>query len=501
MAALVALSDARVQEESVDLPLAFKKRAWVPAFLFLVDVLTVQLALLLGFWLRVSLFVFWPTLMPSIGVFNITVIELAVAVLALPVVFAAIGLCPGYGLGLIERLRRRVSATVLFFGCLVVWDNIAQHGDWSRGIMLGTFGFAIMLMPLVGYLARRFLIKMHVWGLPVLIIGTGSKGRSLAKVLCAEPELGFVPVGFLGYETSASQPLLAGVSQPLLEGLPVLGDVSQASAFRNQVDTVIVIAPHDGTKTVGAITEELLFSRVIVVPDLSELPSLWVNTRDLGGMLALELRQNLLIRRNQLIKRVFDYLITVPFFVVSIPILVGAAICIKIASPGPAFFSQERDGLNGRRFRMWKLRTMHRDAEARMEELFERDSAARQEWKSHAKIRNDPRIIPGVGAWLRQSSLDELPQLWNVLRGDMSLVGPRPFVEYHLVLFSKEFREFRAKVRPGITGLWQVLKRNNGDIGAQQTLDTYYVRNWSPWMDIYILISTIPAVVSGRGAR
>ena len=144
---------------------------------------------------------------------------------------------------------------------------------------------------------------------------------------------------------------------------------------------------------------------------------------------------------------------------------------------------------------------MYPDAEAGVAELFERDSAARQQWESHAKIDADLRIIPGPGTWLRQSSLDELPQLWNVLRGDMSLIGPRPFVKYHLVMFSKQFREFRAKVRPGITGLWQVLERNDGDIGTQETLDTYYVRNWSLWLDLFILIKTIPVVLLGRGAQ
>ena len=134
MATQVAFGDAGAQEGGVELPLAFKERAWVPAFVFLVDVVTVQLALLLGFGLRIALSVFWPILLPPISFSSTTTIELAVAVLALPVVFAAIGLCPGYGLGHIERFRRRVSATVLFFGCLIVWDNIenpSKSVNWT----------------------------------------------------------------------------------------------------------------------------------------------------------------------------------------------------------------------------------------------------------------------------------------------------------------------------------------------------------------------------------
>ena len=150
---------------------------------------------------------------------------------------------------------------------------------------------------------------------------------------------------------------------------------------------------------------------------------------------------------------------------------------------------------------MWKLRTMYPDAEARMENLFRKNPSMRQQWQSHAKLENDPRIIPVIGSWLRKTSIDELPQLWNVLRGDMSLIGPRPFVDYHLTLFSDDFRQFRSKVRPGITGFWQILMRNDGDIGAQETMDVYYVRNWSLWIDLYILLRTIPAVVSGKGAR
>ena len=493
MVSQVAVSGARAAARDTRAALCFREQFWVPGFLFMVDAAAVEIALLLGFWLRRLFSVLWPTILPPIDFSTATIVEFAVAVLALPIVFAAAGLCPGYGLGRIERLQRRVSATMIFFGCLIFWDNIIQQGDWSRGIMLGAGGFAVMLAPLFEYLARRFLIHINAWGLPVLIVGTETKDSLLARCLCAEPELGFIPVGFLSHD--------AGMDRILIRGLPVLGDVSQASAFRDQVDAVVVTAPTVGTKTIAGLTEELPFARVIVVPELSEFPSLWVNTRDLGGILALEMRHNLLIRRNQLIKRILDYLIAVPLFIVSLPILAGAAICIKIASPGPAFFCQERDGLKGRRFRMWKLRTMHPDAEAQLEALIGNDPIACAEWQKHMKIRNDPRMIAYVGAWLRKTSIDELPQLWNVLRGEMGLIGPRPFPEYHLNMFTPDFRALRARIRPGITGLWQVVQRSEADLKVQETLDTYYIRNWSLWLDLYVLIRTPLAVLCQNGAR
>ena len=226
-----------------------------------------------------------------------------------------------------------------------------------------------------------------------------------------------------------------------------------------------------------------------------------MRTRDLNGLIGLHMRRNLLRRRNRLLKHSIDQLIALPLFILGVPIIAALALWIMAVSEGSPFYAQLRAGKDGRLIKVWKLRTMYPAAEERLEQYLSSNPAARLEWERYFKLTNDPRILPGVGHFLRRTSLDELPQIFNVIKGEMSLVGPRPFPKYHLDQFDTTFQSLRSSVIPGITGLWQVSARSDGDLEVQQALDTYYIRNWSIWIDFYILFRTFGAVVAGRGAR
>lgn len=206
------------------------------------------------------------------------------------------------------------------------------------------------------------------------------------------------------------------------------------------------------------------------------------------------------IQNRRVLKRILDFVIAVPLALASAPFVGFWALWIKIVSPGPAFFLQEREGKAGKRIVIYKLRTMHQDAEQVLLKYLEANNEENAKWLRHYKLKKDPRVIPGIGWFLRRYSLDELPQLWNVLRGDMSLVGPRPFPEYHLNSFPAPFRTLRASVMPGVTGLWQVSTRSDADLNVQEAEDTYYIRNWSLWLDIYILLRTVQTVIMPNAA-
>jgi lipopolysaccharide/colanic/teichoic acid biosynthesis glycosyltransferase len=308
----------------------------------------------------------------------------------------------------------------------------------------------------------------------------------------AEPELGLSPVAFLDNRVETWN--------TVAEGIPVIGPLGLAPDFERRAHAAIVSLADLGKQDAAALVHELNFPRLIVVPDLAGMAGLWVMARNLGGSLGLEIKKNLLLRRNHRLKWMMDRTIALPLFVLSLPVICIAALWIKLASRGPVFYRQMREGLDGRRIAVWKLRTMHVHGDRVLEEWFQRHPEDRVQWRRYFKLRHDPRVLRVIGLFLRRTSLDELPQLWSVLTGEMSLVGPRPLPDYHVEQFPAEFRELRTRVLPGLTGLWQVTARSEGDLSVQQSLDTFYIRNWSPWLDLYILARTVSAVLLARGA-
>jgi Undecaprenyl-phosphate galactose phosphotransferase WbaP len=465
----------------------FRAASWTPWAILVTDVLALEAAFVLGLGLRRLL---GPWLPNEIGVQQYA--GVAIGILLLPLIQHQIGLYPGYLLGPVERLRRRTLATLAVFGGLVAWDYLVARGIFSRGVLLATFVFAILLPPLAEAALRRVLVRRGRWGIPVVMAGAGRVGAALARKLLDDPHLGLVPIAFLDNSP--------GLWRSAIQGVPVAGPLALAPDLEARAEAAILCLGDLSKQDAAALIEDLRFPRVLVVPDLAGIASLWITARDLGGCLGLEIRNNLLVRRNHVLKTFMDQAIALPLFLASLPLMAAAALWIKLTSRGPAFYKQMREGLDGQRIPVWKLRTMRLDGDRLLEEWFERHPDDEEHWRRHFKLREDPRVLPGIGRLLRRTSLDELPQLWSVLKGEMSLVGPRPLPDYHLEQFPPEFRALRTRVLPGLTGLWQISVRSDGDLDLQKALDTFYIRNWSPWLDLYILARTVAAVLLARGA-
>jgi Undecaprenyl-phosphate galactose phosphotransferase WbaP len=287
-----------------------------------------------------------------------------------------------------------------------------------------------------------------------------------------------------------------------LHNVPVLGGVELAPvlAKARKIPYAIVAMPGVSRDRLLQILEQYgqTFAHLLIIPDLFGFSSLWVEAKDMGGILGLEVRQQLLLPGPRLAKFLIDRLITLMGGLIVLPFIILIALLIRIDSPGPILYGQIRIGQNGESFKAWKFRSMVKNADRTLESYLDAHPELRESWERDHKLRNDPRITR-VGRFLRQTSLDELPQLWNILRGEMSLVGPRPIVDEEIQRYGEKFGLY-TKVTPGLTGLWQVSGRNNLTYEERVSLDAYYVRNWSVWLDLYILIRTVWVVISGEGA-
>jgi Undecaprenyl-phosphate galactose phosphotransferase WbaP len=407
--------------------------------------------------------------------------------------YAQAGLYPGFGLGPVESLRRISLVTVVSFTVLAAVTFAFKlphlHSRMTFGIALTLSLFAV---PAMRFLTLSIAHRWSWWAEPVILLGLGPKNRRALATLSDSPKIGYRPIGIL-----ADEPLHGPTER---DGLAVLGGLDRSAELSRMGVSVALLDTEglEGDVDLDALQQH--FRHLLVIQSYGSLPVEGVQIRNLGGVLGVEFSNNLLERRNRWVKRTLDLALGSLFLACFGPVILVCALWVKALSRGPAFFYQERVGLRGRRFLVPKIRTMQRNAHEELEAHLAADQVMRDEWERGFKLRSDPRVIPFVGVFLRRWSLDELPQLWSVVRGDMSLVGPRPFPDYHLQRFAPGTRALRQLVRPGVTGLWQVTLRGDSDVRAQEDSDRYYVRNWSVWLDAYVLARTISAVLSGRGA-
>lgn len=361
---------------------------------------------------------------------------------------------------------------VVLFGCLALFNVYA-----------------------VRYVLMKLLKVTQTFVKPVIIIGAGKTAELVLQFFEGDLGYRYRVVGLLD-------------DNPISEMLPqkflLLGKVSDAETIIRDsgIQTVIITAPGMDSERLEKLVAKIqpLVRDILFVPDLMMLPLGHVGVEPFytEKVFMLSIRNNLARRRNRLAKRIFDLVATICGGFLILPILLILAILVGIDNKGRIIFAHRRVGRNGKLFPCYKFQSMVSDAQERLEEYLAKNPEARKEWEESFKLTNDPRVTK-LGAFLRKTSLDELPQLWNVLMGDMSLVGPRPIVTKEVERYGDYIREYYM-VPPGITGMWQVNGRSDTTYEERVAMDTWYVRNWSVWIDLVYLFKTVKTVFTGKGA-
>jgi Undecaprenyl-phosphate galactose phosphotransferase WbaP len=412
------------------------------------------------------------------------------------IVYMLRGLYPGLGIGPTEELKYlSYTTSTVTIGVTALTFFLRNAMDFSRLTIALTWFLSLILVPVFRSLVREIGSKLEFWGCPVVIIGYGNTSQQLVRYLQKNRKIGYEPVLILnGFEETVTE----------FEGVPI----QPATAVLNKnfskiigVQTAILVATDVSEQLITNIGRRMIggFHRVIMLPNLKHFHTIDATAVDIGDMLGIRVHYNLSDPVAALFKQALDLSLGTFLFVLLSPVMFLIALLVKLDSKGSAFFRQERIGKHGRIFEILKFRTMTVDADQKLQDLLDGNSKALHEWVSIQKLTDDPRVTR-LGQFLRRTSLDELPQLLNVMRGDMSLVGPRPIVREEVTRYGDRIAYY-LQVKPGITGLWQVSGRTNLTYEERVDRDEFYVRNWSFWLDLTILARTIRVVIQGEGAH
>jgi Undecaprenyl-phosphate galactose phosphotransferase WbaP len=459
------------------------------AFIFS-DLLAILLSFAWGFfWVRIygfihhygsinakSFITYWPYLPVFILIFNI------------------FHMYPGISLAPSEELRRFTIGSVLSYGG-IIFSRYIENGFWDsiNTAFIISCIFSTIILLTARSVTHWFLHITKLGGIPTVIYGCGGTGKLVAKCLQSSIRSGYLPVLMLD-------------DNPLNEdeylGIPVIHETTIGPEIvkRYNIKMAIVAMPNlDPQKLKHLInTSVSAFRYNVIIPSYFNITTIWMSVRDFSGVLGIDTSNKLKLGFNLKIKRLLEIIMVIFGGILIMPFLLLIALFIKLDSPGPVLYKHKRVGKDGKEFYIYKFRSMVVDAEHKLKTIFETDPELKTEWENNQKLQKDPRIT-GFGRFLRRTSIDEFPQLINILKGEMSLVGPRPIVDEEVPKYGEDYGRIFS-IRPGLTGLWQVSGRSHTDYHDRIAYDTYYLQNWSVWLDLWIIYKTIGVLINGKGA-
>jgi len=367
--------------------------------------------------------------------------------------------------------------------------------NFSRTTVVLAWVLSLFLFPLFRFIVKTGLIRFNLWKKKLIMVGVHETSLQVIRNIKKNRTM--------GYEVTAlieDSPELIGKT---FAGIRVLGPLSKIAEISKtyQSKDIMVATPHKSRKEFKKILSlcEQNCESMWIIPRSGDFITEGVNIEVIGDIFTLYLKRNLVKPWNLLFKNFFEILFALFLVVLTMPIFLVTALMIKLDTKGNIFFVQERIGKDKKLFHLYKFRSMYNDNETRLIKYLESNEKARGEWGKYKKLKNhDPRITR-VGRLIRKFSLDELPQLFNVLKGNMSIVGPRPYLPEEIKDSGQSLSTI-TRVKPGLTGLWQVSGRSNLPFKARLRIDEYYIRNWSVWMDIVILLKSLRILFSQKGA-
>ncbi|HHH2875654.1 undecaprenyl-phosphate galactose phosphotransferase WbaP [Klebsiella pasteurii] len=390
---------------------------------------------------------------------------------------------------------KEILRTLVIFAIIEIAVMAFTTWSFPRLLWVLTWMLIFVLVPVIRMSMKRFLDYFNLWQRDTWIIGSGVNARDAYKAISSERNLGLVIVGFIHSE---------GGTPPgdTIDNITVIeNDLNWLTAMDKKTQFIVAVESHQSEVRNTWLRNFMIkgYRYVSVIPTLRGMP---LDSTDMSFIFSHEVmifrvQQNLAKLSSRVLKRIFDIIGSLAIIIVLAPVLIYISRKVK-KDGGPAIYGHERIGKNGHPFKCLKFRSMVIDSKEVLAELLAKDPSAKEEWDATFKLKNDPRITK-IGGFLRRTSLDELPQLFNVLRGEMSLVGPRPIITAELERYNDEV-DYYLLSKPGMTGLWQVSGRSDVDYETRVYLDAWYVKNWSMWNDIAILFKTIGVVLKKDGA-